>query len=215
VLPYVFPVGRTLSELEEFGTEALTLDVVDEVNDYSAWGAADLSRLVSCCPNLFGFLDDPLHLLHGSHVSELHKLTGLTNLSVMYGAGDLASCQESMKGLAAITQLQSLSVDLRGTSSMTVATLLPLPSLTCLTSLHCCREAGLDIAEGESSLCYTKQVRIPPQSFGPLDCPPDWHKLTQHPVHWLVLRLNAHSVSIASNGLQDRGLERFVEMLWL
>jgi hypothetical protein len=194
VWPYVFPVGRTLSELEQFGTEALTLDVVDEINDYSAWGAADLSSLVSCSPNLFEFLDDPLHLLHGSHVSELHKLTSLTNLSVMYGAGDLASCQGSMKGLAAVTQLRSFSLDLRGTSSMTVATLLPLTSLTSLTSLQCCWGAGLDITEGESNLCYTQQVRIPPQ--GRLN----------HLVLWTAPLIGTNVHDTASHGLQGRGL---------
>ena len=164
VWSYVFPEGHKLPQLDLFGTKALTLDQVFEIDASSAWGAADLRSLVSCCPNLFEFLEDPLHLLHGSHVSVLHKLTCLTNLSLMYGAGDLASCQVSMKGLAAVTQLQSLSVDLRGTDSMTVATLLPLTSLKALTSLRCDLGAGLNNAESEASLCYKQQVKKPTQT---------------------------------------------------
>jgi hypothetical protein len=99
---------------------------------------------------------------HGSHVSELHKLTCLTELTIIYGFADFTAYQESMRGLTAVTQLQSLSLDVSGTS-LTVAAMLPLTSLTALTFLRCYMAAGLSFAEGESSLCCAQQVRHHPE----------------------------------------------------
>jgi hypothetical protein len=71
-----------------------------------------------------------------------------------------------MKGLAAVTQLQSLSLDVSGTS-LTVAAMLPLTSLTALTVLLFYMAAGVSFAEGESSLCCMQQVRNHPKPLGP------------------------------------------------
>jgi hypothetical protein len=73
----------------------------------------------------------------GLHVSELHKLTGLTCLHVNYRAYDLEAFQESVKGIAAVTQLRDLKVEVTGMQDGPVAGLLPFTSLTALTSLSC------------------------------------------------------------------------------
>ena len=44
------------------------------------WSAADLSRLVSCCPNLSVVVN--VSLQHGRHVSELGQLQDLSTLHV-------------------------------------------------------------------------------------------------------------------------------------
>lgn len=49
----------------------------------AAWDAAELTRLVSCCPNLSTL--HAISLLPGAHVSVLSQLTGLTFLRVWYG----------------------------------------------------------------------------------------------------------------------------------
>jgi hypothetical protein len=90
--------------------------------------------VVACCPNLRELVD--VALLHGPHVSELHKLTALTSLHVRYFLGIAPAFQQSLKGLAAVTQLQELSAYLHN-SDLTVSSLLPLTSLTALTDLRC------------------------------------------------------------------------------
>jgi hypothetical protein len=68
-------------------------------------------------------------------VSELHKLTALTFLGVVYGRDSASAFQQSLKGLAAVTQLQELSVFLDSTE-LTAASLLLLTSITALTKLE-------------------------------------------------------------------------------
>jgi hypothetical protein len=132
VWPHVFPASRKLLHLTRlwFGDELFSQhDVLP-----SSWGAADLSSLVSCCPNLQ--VIDCMSLLHGSHVSELRKLPALTNVCVAYADGEMAALQESLNGLAAVTQLKDLCIT-QSRDDMTVAALLPLTSLTALTNLEC------------------------------------------------------------------------------
>jgi hypothetical protein len=74
VWPFLFPVGCTLPFLTSLAFAA--------ANGASAWVApswceADISRLVSCCPNVRAV--GSLKLEVGLHVSELHKLTGWTS----------------------------------------------------------------------------------------------------------------------------------------
>jgi hypothetical protein len=104
-----------------------------------------------------GYDEYPLHLQHGPHVSELQKLTAVTSLCVQYGDGDAAEYRESLRGLAAVTQLRDLWL---GTSSpmVTVASLLPLTSLTTLTRLSWqWLKSTLNDAEN-SCFCAKQQV---------------------------------------------------------
>jgi hypothetical protein len=72
---------------------------------------------------------------HGLHVSELRKLTSLTELVIAYDTGSFfASFDLSVRGLAAVTQLVNLSIYLDN-SDTPVADLLPLTALTALTVL--------------------------------------------------------------------------------
>lgn len=127
VWPFVFPPLQRLPHLTCLSFYAM----VDArgVAPSSAWDAADVCALVRCCPNLIEIPHIGLQL--GSHVSELHKLMALTSLQVLYGDGSLEAVRESVKGLATITQLQSLTLG----AEFRVGDLLPLTSLTALTSL--------------------------------------------------------------------------------
>jgi hypothetical protein len=132
VWPHVFPASRKLLHLTRlwFGDELFSRhDVLP-----SSWGEAYLSCLVSCCPNLQ--VVDCMSLLHGLHVSELRKLPALTDFTVAYADGDMAALQDSLNGLAAVTQLKDLCIT-QSRDDMTVAALLPLTSLTALTNLEC------------------------------------------------------------------------------
>lgn len=129
VWPHVFPATHTLPHLtclrasaNEWGAPAVP----------GAWGAADVSSLVSCCPNLCEIEDWTLQ--HGSHVSELRKLTALTNMYVVWSVDSVSAFEESLKGLAALTQLEVLHVGL-DSQELSVTSLLPLTSLTALKSL--------------------------------------------------------------------------------
>jgi hypothetical protein len=124
----------------------------------SKWGAAHVSSLVRCCPNLC--LIDELDMQLGPHVSELHKLTALTKLRAMYGSGDLPACQESLRGLAALTQLRELSFEF--SAKVTVASLLPLTSLTALTDFECHWQPGLDIGEDDADFSFKQEVSTNP-----------------------------------------------------
>jgi hypothetical protein len=75
-------------------------------------------------------------LEHGTHVSELQKLKGLTELCVYYCIGSVAAFEQSLKGLAAVTQLRRLHVEL-DSQDLSTASLLPLTRLTALTKLEC------------------------------------------------------------------------------
>jgi hypothetical protein len=134
IWPFLFPITHKLPHLT-----CLDLDV-GYAGDYVGlcWGAADLASLVSCCPGLC--VISSLALQPGLHVSELQKLTALTTIEVVYFSDALALAladfQESMRGLAAVTQLRSLQID-NDVPDMGVASLLPLTSLTALTRLDC------------------------------------------------------------------------------
>jgi hypothetical protein len=120
---YVFPPARKMLHLTH-------LAFADE----SVWSAADVSRLVSCCPNLCRV--DDMHLHHGFYVSRLQELSALTAMTVTYPAADLAGLWQSVEGLAALTQLRRLTVELHSQEHMQVSSLLPLTSLTALTALN-------------------------------------------------------------------------------
>lgn len=112
-----------------------------------ALGASDVRSLVRCCPNLC--MIEGLPLQHGSHVTELHKLTALTNLRAMsYGCGDVAAVEESLMGLATVTQLRELLVFVV-CPDVSKGSLLPLTSLTALEVFQVdCRKG--DDEESES-----------------------------------------------------------------
>lgn len=132
--PHVFRATRKLLNLTNIYFDLHQEITWGEPAVPSAWGAADVSSLVTCCPNLRE-IGDKLPLQHGPHVSELHKLTALTFLGVVYGRDNASAFQRSLKGLAAVTQLQELSVFLDSTE-LTAASLLLLTSLTALTKLE-------------------------------------------------------------------------------
>jgi hypothetical protein len=84
------------------------------------WSALDVSRLVSWCPNLCSIDDMPLQ--HGSHVSELRKLTALTTLAVNYSSNVMCAFEKSLNGLAAVTQRRELNLQLKQCCSWTIRT---------------------------------------------------------------------------------------------
>jgi hypothetical protein len=132
VWQYMFPNTTRLPHLTELWLKGSRYD--GALDTSSRAGAADLSRLVCCCPSLS--VMHTMCLQPGLHVSELCKLTALTRLHVLFGSGDLAAVEESVKGLAAITQLQVLTIS-TDTLDITVASLLPLTTLTALHSQDC------------------------------------------------------------------------------
>ena len=140
VWPHVFPASRTMLQLTELGFRYPREDIVP-----CPWGAADLTRLIACCPNLLKVAD--ITLQYGPHVSELHKLTSLTNLGMYYDVvSDIAAVEDSMKGLAAVTQLKALDLEMVN-QRMRVAPFLPLTSLTSLTALDL-RYCSDEVPEG-------------------------------------------------------------------
>jgi hypothetical protein len=132
--PHIFPAGRKLTGLHTlvWGPEDRDAFVVDLP---SAWSASDLSFLVSCC------LRQALGIYpqHGLHVCELQKLIALSQLDLQFLAGGQDNCMESMKGIAALTQVKWLHVTLTShvDQPLPVTSLLPLTSLTALTKLDC------------------------------------------------------------------------------
>jgi hypothetical protein len=129
VWSHVFPAGCILPHLT-----LLMLDESSAAEDrtFATWSAVELSRLVSCCPGLCTV--DRLSMQPGVHVSELFKLTALTNLSVSYGLTSSERFGESVRGLAAVTQLRRLKL-VHVSQKINVASLLPLTRLTALTDL--------------------------------------------------------------------------------
>ena len=158
VWPYVFPSSHKLPHLTCLnldGDDILDYGVAGTSDASQRWGAADLSSLVSCCPSLCTI--HTLALQPGLHVSELQKLTALTRLSVCWYSTDVAEC---MMGLAAVTQLQSVTINL-DIPRIPVASLLPLTSLTALTLLTCgLHKNHEDFVFGTSSLRISTQVKV-------------------------------------------------------
>ena len=136
VWPHVFPATRKLLHLTHlwFGNH--------EVHEMpSAFGAADLSCLVSCCPKLCQL--HTIFVQHGLHVSELHKLASLRSMYLEFAPGEEEEIDRSMEGLAAVTQLKHMGIDVDG-QDVAVASLLPLTSLTALKHLEICFKQDLD-----------------------------------------------------------------------
>jgi hypothetical protein len=79
---------------------------------------------------------DTITLQHGAHVSELEKFKNLTELRVSYYIDSVAAFEQSLKGLAAVTQLRRLHVEL-DSEDLSAASLLPLTRLTALTQPQC------------------------------------------------------------------------------
>jgi hypothetical protein len=86
---------------------------------------------------------DSLPLQPGLPLSELHKLTTLTWLSVECSSDDVMLVAESVKGLAALTQLRNLLFR-TDCAEFAKADLLPLTRLTTLRSLICSLESDSD-----------------------------------------------------------------------
>jgi hypothetical protein len=141
VLPYVFPTTHKLQHLTSVSIQDFVAPAAEGAGAGAArtWGPADLSSLIECCPNLASI--DKVFLQTGPHVSELHKVTALTRLDVVFVPGGLPAYEESLQGLAATTQLQGLAFQMTR-NNLTVGSLLPLTSLTALTSLSCEWEAS-------------------------------------------------------------------------
>ena len=142
VWPFMFHVPNKLPHLtslnmydDNFGGDTVLA---------SAWRAADVCSVVGCCPNLRKLPQTCMQ--HGQHVSDLRYLTGVTSLMLGYGAGDFDAVESSLQGIAAVTQLQDLIMYLH-TRELSVASLLPLTSLTALEDLQIFRPDG---AESES-----------------------------------------------------------------
>jgi hypothetical protein len=134
---HVFSAARKLPHLTSLilhGLEKYGGSYVGNVRTPPLWDAADISSLVSCCPSLCDIKRLPLQ--PGLHVSELHKLTALTALDVQCNSASWWPVVEYLRGLAAVTSLHSLTVT-TDCAEMTGAHLLPLTSLTALSSLSC------------------------------------------------------------------------------
>jgi hypothetical protein len=150
VRPYVFPASHTLPHLTYL---SLSFEGAVRNAPPSAWGAADVSSLVACCPNLQMIVDCSVR--PGMHVSELHKLTAFTNLHVTYGPRSVPSIERSVMGLAALTQLRCLTVSVLS-EDLSVGSLLPLTTLTNLVDLDftCARgddeDSDSDVSDNDS-----------------------------------------------------------------
>ena len=115
----------------------------------SAWGAADLSNLVSCCPGVCraGTLD-----LHpGAHVSVLQNARALRTLQVYCNLDTQApgSFQHYAQGLAALTRLRRLELTHAG-QPFEFASVLPLTSLTFVDYLVFEYETGGDAPDSNN-----------------------------------------------------------------
>jgi hypothetical protein len=111
-----------------------------------SWGVLEISSLVSCCPSLCQA--GMLTLQPGLHVSELHKLTALTSLTVSCpcdggddGGGDGVQplvggdgVEPHVLGLAAVTQLKRLVLK-QASQEFQAVSMLPLTRLKALTKM--------------------------------------------------------------------------------
>jgi hypothetical protein len=144
VWSHVFPAGRKLPHLTCLTSRVPEDDErIYEVDGVTPpqWGAADIAGLVSCCPNLSGL--DSLPLQPGLSLSELHKLTTLTWLSVECNSDDVMLVEGTVKGLAALTHLRSLLFR-TDCAEFARGDLLPLTRLTALRSLFCSLPSDTD-----------------------------------------------------------------------
>jgi hypothetical protein len=141
VWQHVFPATHKLLHLTHLSPGWKFPACVVAQNVPSAWGAADLSSLVNCCPNLCAVVD--ILSQHGPHVSEL---SALTHLELLYPAGDAADFTQSLSGVAAVTQLKALDLVLTQRGVPT-ACFLPLTNLTALTQLVMCESRYFGTAD--------------------------------------------------------------------
>ena len=163
---HVFPANRCLLHLTNLELQ-LHEPSGGEPALSGAWGVADVASFVSCCPNVVEI--ESLFLQHGPQVSsQLQQLTALTALEVHYIQSSVSAFHESLKGLVAVTQLQQLR--LNGTTSpdeTTAAALLPLTSLTSLTSFSCVcwvvTPEGLTSGDSPELDVGFLQVRVSPE----------------------------------------------------
>jgi hypothetical protein len=145
---YVFPAVRNLPHLTSF-TVAPDPTEIEDMSDFvlpHLWDGSDFVRLVTCCPNLHSI--GGIWVEHGMDVFVLHKLTGLTNLSISYDTAELESIDESVEYLAGLRSLRSLRLTIleddtiledEDHTGLPSATFLPLTSLNSLTRLeYCC-----------------------------------------------------------------------------
>ena len=130
IWPYVFAPTQKLpclTSLYLWGSDG------NEPLSPPPWSAADLSSIINCCPNLCELEIDNLE--PGVRVSELHKLTTLTRLRLGHDAlRSPAGFDGCVRDVASVTQLRQVQFSMYGLD-VTAALLLPLTSLTALTSL--------------------------------------------------------------------------------
>lgn len=135
---HIFHAVRKLPHLTSLTLHAASDDVA--YNARPSWGAADLSRLVSCCAGLC--VAEPLFMEPQAYVSELRKLAAETSLHVHCVLDPQSPCSLDVftRGLAALPQLKSLILHamcakLSSSEELSRSSLLPLTSLTSLTYL--------------------------------------------------------------------------------
>ena len=153
----------------------------DELSMGSAWDEIGLFSLGYRCTNLCTI--SAISVQHGTHVSELQRLTSLTKMHVIIGPVGIWNCvKESISGLvdrslsplhtqrlsgislilhdslAALTQLKKLTGCLYG-CAVSVGELLPLTKLTALTELEivCRPGSGQRNDDGEGNAGHLLQ----------------------------------------------------------
>jgi hypothetical protein len=126
---HVFPVGRQLPQLHSFSAAGFG------GNDRAPFGRADITRLVSCCPEM---TDLRIDLCARVSLAPLQSLTALTSLTV-----DLVSPAVIHSDLTSLTQLHRLAIlDLPPAAGVGEGAprglqhLVPLTALTGLTELR-------------------------------------------------------------------------------
>jgi hypothetical protein len=132
---HVFPANCRLPHLTRLGLYVPESEDAEPVLS-GAWGTPDVASFVRCCPNVVEIRS--LFLQHGPEVSsQLQQLTSLAALEVHYVPSGVSLLHRSLKGLAAVTQLEHLriSADIFSHEVVSAAIVLPLTSLTKLTSL--------------------------------------------------------------------------------
>jgi hypothetical protein len=103
--------------------------------DDMAWSAAEVSNLVSCCPNLREL--NGIILEYGPHVSELQQLSALTKLHAHYPSNDWFGFEGSLEGLVTLTGLRYLRITMsHGNHDAAFHSFEPLTRLTALTHLY-------------------------------------------------------------------------------
>jgi hypothetical protein len=154
VWAHMFPAGRQLPQLRLIRAESYRRQGT------SPFGAADITRLVSCCPAV-----EELHLEPGADASlaPLQSLTALTSLHIRS-----VSPAAIWSDLAALTQLQSLDVRTALAAagaglSTELQHLVPLTALTGLTSFKswrggCCMNLSNTVSQPKATCKHARAV---------------------------------------------------------